>query len=76
MIATIQTLVKNSRIKNAHGIINHLRRYVSVGNFFNLLRSIQELHDTTSLVQFNNDYYVTYLEFIIDQTQINNREIE
>ena len=76
LIATIQTLVKNSRIKNAHGIINHLRRYVSVGNFFNLLRSIQELHDTTSLVQFNNDYYVTYLEFIIDQTQINNREIE
>lgn len=75
-IATIQNLIHQKKIKYSTQLISHIRNYVSVSNFVNLLHSILDLKNNTTLITFTDDYYEKYLNFIVQKTMIQNREIE
>jgi hypothetical protein len=65
-IATIQSLMRIGSLKNTNSIIMHLRKYINVSQFINIIKSFHTLKNT-SFCNFNNKYYENYITFLINE---------
>jgi hypothetical protein len=65
-ITILQNLIAKDIIKNANGIVKHLRNHVSVIHIVDILHGIKYLLETTNMIKYNK-YYKQYINYIIDK---------
>ena len=69
-IATLQNLVRLNKITDSTGIISHLRKFVTVTQFVNILRGLDSLKIMT-FCKFDNKYYESYVTLLLSELKIN-----
>lgn len=66
-ISILQNLINKNIIRSSTNIITHIKKYISVEDFANLLRSMYYLITETKLITPSNKYYLKYLNLFLER---------